>query len=154
MQWPQGVEELAQYWLSNPPAQTPLKQPVELAKHRWIVERDYPTRSRIWDWAISRAALGGAFIIMPNFVLQPTDFWWPDEAVFPSTSAGELELRLRPQPTDLLAPGHSQATAGGLSRPRLPGCGRDWRGRFSATFSTVFLRRERFMTQQYQNVNL
>ncbi|MGC8761959.1 MAG: hypothetical protein ACP5VC_18550, partial [Bryobacteraceae bacterium] len=33
--------EPTKYWLSNLPAETPLKNQVELAKHRWIVERDY-----------------------------------------------------------------------------------------------------------------
>jgi hypothetical protein len=40
-EWPRGAEEPTKYWLSNLPAETPLKKLVELAKHRWIVERDY-----------------------------------------------------------------------------------------------------------------
>jgi hypothetical protein len=36
-----GPEEPTKYWLSNLPAETPLRHLVRLAKHRWIVERDY-----------------------------------------------------------------------------------------------------------------
>jgi SRSO17 transposase len=39
-EWPRCAQEPAKYWLSNLPAETPLKKLVELAKHRWIVERD------------------------------------------------------------------------------------------------------------------
>ncbi len=41
IEWPQGKAEPAKYWLSNLPAGTKLKQLVALAKHRWIIERDY-----------------------------------------------------------------------------------------------------------------
>ncbi len=42
-EWPpqQAGAEPSKYWLSNLPAQTPLVALVRLAKHRWIVERDY-----------------------------------------------------------------------------------------------------------------
>jgi len=40
-EWPRGAQEPAKYWLSNLPAETPLKKLVELARQRWIVERDY-----------------------------------------------------------------------------------------------------------------
>jgi SRSO17 transposase len=41
MEWPKGEAEPAQYWLSTVPAGTKLKDLVKLAKHRWIIERDY-----------------------------------------------------------------------------------------------------------------
>ena len=37
----QGVEEPTRYWLSNLPAATKRHDLVRIAKHRWIVERDY-----------------------------------------------------------------------------------------------------------------
>ncbi|MCP4205996.1 MAG: hypothetical protein GY767_02970 [Shimia sp.] len=33
--------ERTKYWLLTLPADTKLKDPVKLAKHRWIIERDY-----------------------------------------------------------------------------------------------------------------
>jgi len=40
-EWPPHKTEPVKYWLSNLPADTPLKRLVELAKLRWRVEHDY-----------------------------------------------------------------------------------------------------------------
>jgi SRSO17 transposase len=41
MEWPSGEAEPAKYWLSTLPPQTRLTALARLAKHRWIIERDY-----------------------------------------------------------------------------------------------------------------
>jgi SRSO17 transposase len=41
MEWPKGEAEPAKYWLSTFPDETKLRDLVKLAKHRWIIERDY-----------------------------------------------------------------------------------------------------------------
>ena len=41
MEWPRGAAEPTKYWLSTLSAQTKLQALVKLAKHRWIIERDY-----------------------------------------------------------------------------------------------------------------
>ena len=41
IEWPKQESEPTKYWLSNFPAGTKLKALVKLAKHRWIIERDY-----------------------------------------------------------------------------------------------------------------
>jgi len=41
VEWPTGEAEPAKYWLSTFPADIPLRELVRLAKHRWIIERDY-----------------------------------------------------------------------------------------------------------------
>ena len=41
VEWPKEASEPTKYWLSNLPATTSLKSLVKLAKHRWIIERDY-----------------------------------------------------------------------------------------------------------------
>jgi SRSO17 transposase len=41
MEWPVGESEPTKYWLSTLPANVSLKELVRLAKHRWIIERDY-----------------------------------------------------------------------------------------------------------------
>ena len=41
IEWPRGETEPAKYWISTLPANTGLKALVKMAKHRWIVERDY-----------------------------------------------------------------------------------------------------------------
>jgi SRSO17 transposase len=41
IEWPVGESEPTKYWLSTLPADTALQELVHLAKHRWIIERDY-----------------------------------------------------------------------------------------------------------------
>ena len=41
MEWPSSEPEPTKYWLSTLPADTPLVELVHVAKHRWIIERDY-----------------------------------------------------------------------------------------------------------------
>jgi SRSO17 transposase len=41
IEWPEGAEEPAKYWLSNLPPRTALKDLVHPAKARWRIERDY-----------------------------------------------------------------------------------------------------------------
>jgi SRSO17 transposase len=41
IEWPKKESEPAKYWLSTLPASTSLKSLVKIAKHRWIIERDY-----------------------------------------------------------------------------------------------------------------
>jgi SRSO17 transposase len=41
IEWPAEAAEPTKYWLSNLPANTALKPLVKLAKHRWLIERDY-----------------------------------------------------------------------------------------------------------------
>ena len=41
IEWPKGEAEPTKYWLSTLPPATKLKDLVKIAKHRWIIERDY-----------------------------------------------------------------------------------------------------------------
>ena len=41
IEWPRGEAEPTKYWMATLPANTPLKTLVKMAKHRWIIERDY-----------------------------------------------------------------------------------------------------------------
>jgi len=41
MEWPRGEAEPTKYWISTLPLNTKLKALVKMAKHRWIIERDY-----------------------------------------------------------------------------------------------------------------
>ncbi|HLO07402.1 MAG TPA: IS701 family transposase [Terriglobales bacterium] len=41
IEWPHSATEPTKYWLSTLPANTKLKALVKMAKHRWIIERDY-----------------------------------------------------------------------------------------------------------------
>jgi len=41
MEWPRGEAEPTKYWISTLPPGTKLRALVKMAKHRWIIERDY-----------------------------------------------------------------------------------------------------------------
>lgn len=41
IEWPRGEAEPTKYWVSTQPPQTKLKDLIKMAKHRWIIERDY-----------------------------------------------------------------------------------------------------------------
>jgi SRSO17 transposase len=41
IEWPKGESEPTKYWLSTLSAKTSLRSLVKIAKHRWIIERDY-----------------------------------------------------------------------------------------------------------------
>lgn len=41
IEWPRSEAEPTRYWISTLPSNTTLKALVRMAKHRWIVERDY-----------------------------------------------------------------------------------------------------------------
>ncbi|MGQ9684653.1 MAG: IS701 family transposase [Anaerolineae bacterium] len=41
IEWPRGEAEPTKYWVSTLPPTTPLRALVKIAKHRWIIERDY-----------------------------------------------------------------------------------------------------------------
>ena len=41
IEWPRGEKEPAKYWVSTLPPTTKLKALIKMAKHRWIIERDY-----------------------------------------------------------------------------------------------------------------
>jgi SRSO17 transposase len=50
MEWPAGEPEPTQYGLSTLPANTTLTALVRLAKHRWIIERDYEELKQELGW--------------------------------------------------------------------------------------------------------
>src|SRR5208282_6473680 len=41
IEWPKQEAEPTKYWFSTLPANTQLRDLVRMAKHRWIIERDY-----------------------------------------------------------------------------------------------------------------
>jgi SRSO17 transposase len=41
IEWPRGEAEPTKYWISTLPSDTKLKALIKMAKHRWIIERDY-----------------------------------------------------------------------------------------------------------------
>jgi SRSO17 transposase len=94
MEWPAGETEPTKYWLSTLSVQTRLTALVRLAKHRWIIERDYEElkqelglghyEGRGWRGFHHHATL--CIAAYGFLVIERTRF-------SPSTRAGGLELR-------------------------------------------------------------
>ena len=94
MEWPAGESEPTKYWLSTLPTNTSLAALVRLAKHRWIIERDYEElkqelglghyEGRGWRGFHHHATL--CIAAYGFLVIERTRF-------SPSARAGELELR-------------------------------------------------------------
>ena len=94
MEWPVGETEPTKYWLSTLSAQTRLTALVRLAKHRWIIERDYQElkqelglghyEGRGWRGFHHHATL--CIAAYGFLVIERTRF-------SPSVRAGRLELR-------------------------------------------------------------
>ncbi len=94
MEWPAGEPEPTQYWLSTLPTPTRLTALVRLAKHRWIIERDYEElkqelglghyEGRGWRGFHHHATL--CIAAYGFLVIERTRF-------SPSARAGQLELR-------------------------------------------------------------
>jgi SRSO17 transposase len=94
MEWPASETEPIKYWLSTLPAHTKLTALVRLAKHRWIIERDYEElkqelglghyEGRGWRGFHHHATL--CIAAYGFLVIERTRF-------SPSTRAGRLELR-------------------------------------------------------------
>ena len=60
IEWPAGESEPTKYWLSTLPANVALEELVHLAKHRWIIERDYQElKQELGLGSLRRARLAG-----------------------------------------------------------------------------------------------
>ncbi len=94
IEWPAGEPQPTKYWLSTLPAPTRLTALVRLAKHRWIIERDYEElkqelglghyEGRGWRGFHHHATL--CIAAYGFLVIERTRF-------SPSARAGQLELR-------------------------------------------------------------
>ena len=99
VEWPKGETEPTKYWLSTLPPRTKLTVLVRLAKHRWIIERDYEElkqelglghyEGRGWRGFHHHATL--CIAAYGFLVIERTRF-------SPSARAGRVELRTPPIP--------------------------------------------------------
>jgi SRSO17 transposase len=114
VEWPASEPEPTKYWLSTLPAQTKLSALVRLAKHRWIIERDYEElkqelglghyEGRNWRGFHHHATL--CIAAYGFLVIERTRF-------SPSAHAGRLELRAARIPAEFQPRGspHARRTA-------------------------------------------
>jgi SRSO17 transposase len=125
VEWPRGAAEPTQGWLSDLPAKTPRKKRVELAKHRWIVERDdlAPTQER------GRGHFGGRswrrLHHHARWRMTAYGFLTAERSRFSPGPHRPAQAQSAAAARDLPAPGWSRAGDGGLIRTRSAPCGRN-----------------------------
>src|SRR5438309_1835859 len=93
-EWPAGEPEPTQYWLSTLPATTRLTARVRLAKHRWILERDYEELKQELGWGHYEGRGWRGFHHHATLCLAAYGFLVIERSRFsPSARGGRLELR-------------------------------------------------------------
>jgi len=94
IEWPKGEAEPIKYWLSTLPADTTLRQLVRLAKHRWIIERDYQELKQELGLGHFEGRGWRGFHHHATICIAAYGFLVAERSHFsPSARAGQLELR-------------------------------------------------------------
>jgi SRSO17 transposase len=100
IEWPKGEAEPIKYWLSTLPADTKLHHLVRLAKHRWIIERDYQELKQELGLGHFEGRGWRGFHHHATLCIAAYGFLVAERRRFsPSASAGKLQLRAPKIPT-------------------------------------------------------
>ena len=99
IEWPQGEAEPTKYWISTLPPETKLKDLVRIAKHRWIIERDYEELKQELGLGHFEGRGWRGFHHHGTLCIAAYGFLVAERSRFsPSARAGQLELPA-PQPS-------------------------------------------------------
>jgi SRSO17 transposase len=110
IEWPEGESEPAKYWLSTLSADTPLTELVHLAKHRWIIERDYEELKQELGLGHFEGRGWRGFHHHATLCIVSYGFLVAERSLFsPSARAGHLRLRA-PEPPQSFRPRGSPHT--------------------------------------------
>jgi SRSO17 transposase len=110
IEWPEGEKEPAKYWLSTLPADIPLTELVHLAKHRWIIERDYEELKQELGLGHFEGRGWRGFHHHATLCIVSYGFLVAERSLFsPSARAGHLRLR-GPKPPQSFRPRGSPHT--------------------------------------------
>jgi len=94
MEWPKGESEPTKYWLSTLPASSTVRELVRLAKHRWIIERDYEELKQELGLGHYEGRGWRGFHHHATLCIAAYGFLVVERTRFsPSARAGRLELR-------------------------------------------------------------
>lgn len=94
IEWPRGESEPTKYWVSTLPAQTKLKELVRMAKHRWLIERDYEELKQELGWGHYEGRGWRGFHHHATLCIAAYGFLLAERNRFsPSARASRLELR-------------------------------------------------------------
>jgi SRSO17 transposase len=101
IEWPKAVSEPTKYWLSNLPVTTSLKSLVKLAKHRWVIERDYEELQQELGWGHYEGRSWRGFHHHATLCIAAYGFLMAERNRFsPSARAGHAGLSAPEQPSD------------------------------------------------------
>jgi SRSO17 transposase len=99
IEWPKKESEPTKYWLSTLPAGTPLKSLVKMAKHRWIIERDYEELKQELGLGHYEGRGWRGFHHHASLCIAAYGFLISERNRFsPSARAGHVGLRAAPPP--------------------------------------------------------
>jgi SRSO17 transposase len=114
IEWPRGENEPTKYWLSTLPADSKLVDLVKLAKHRWIIERDYEELKQELGLAHYEGRGWRGFHHHGTLCIAAYGFLVAERSRFsPSARTGQLDLRTQKIPPDFQPRGspHSRRAA-------------------------------------------
>jgi SRSO17 transposase len=110
IEWPKEASEPTKYWLSNLPAKTALKPLVKLAKHRWIIERDYEELKQELGLGHYEGRGWRGFHHHATLCIAAYGFLVSERSRFsPSARAGHIGLRVAKPPKGFLPRGSPRA---------------------------------------------
>ena len=110
IEWPKGVDEPTRYWLSNLPAATKRNDLVRIAKHRWIVERDYEELKQELGLGHFEGRGWRGFHHHATLCIAAYGFLMAERSLFfSSVRAGQLELPVPKVPPQFEPRGTSRA---------------------------------------------
>jgi|GEM_PF-108175 len=110
IEWPTGESEPTKYWLSTLPADSKLVDLVRLAKHRWIIERDYEELKQELGLGHYEGRSWRGFHHHGTLCIAAYGFLVAERSRFsPSARAGQLDLRTQKIPPDFRPRGTSHS---------------------------------------------
>jgi len=99
IEWPSAEAEPTKYWLSTLPATTQIRDLVRLAKHRWIIERDYEELKQELGLGHYEGRGWRGFHHHATLCIAAYGFLVAERSrFFPSIRAGQLELPVPEMP--------------------------------------------------------
>jgi SRSO17 transposase len=99
IEWPKKESEPTKYWLSTLSAGTSLKSLVKMAKHRWIIERDYEELKQELGLGHYEGRGWRGFHHHASLCIAAYGFLISERSRFsPSARAGHVGLRVAPPP--------------------------------------------------------
>ena len=96
IEWPRGEAQPTKYWISTMPPATELKALIKMAKHRWIIERDYEELKQELGLGHFEGRNWRGFHHHATLCIAAYGFLVAERALFsPSARAGHLRFVVR-----------------------------------------------------------